>query len=278
MPSNRQYSDECPPYCTCVDCKGNYVRNYNYQSSGSGIFNISLSRKECPITILLASVNILVLLLDLMLDGKIIEIGAKSSYGIINGEFWRLLTPIFLHADIFHLVTNLFGILVFGSIIEKKLGSMKFVAIYVLSGIYGNTFSFYFSPYLGVGSSGSVFGVLASLLTYFYLNKNMFGYIAKEYLISIITIISISLIFGFISSGIDNAAHLGGILSGLIISLLIMPKHNNGIHIYGSFERSSVVNRIIYKLITNIYLKAFLALFLVLIFIMMITYRSNSGY
>ena len=155
---------------------------------------------------------------------------------------------------------------------------MKFVAIYVLSGIYGNTFSFYFSPYLGVGSSGSVFGVLASLLTYFYLNKNMFGYIAKEYLISIITIISISLIFGFISSGIDNAAHLGGILSGLIISLLIMPKHNNGIHIYGSFERSSVVNRIIYKLITNIYLKAFLALFLVLIFIMMITYRSNSGY
>ena len=250
MPSNRQYSDECPPYCTCVDCKGNYVRNYNYQSSGSGIFNISLSRKECPITILLASVNILVLLLDLLLDGKIIEIGAKSSYGIINGEFWRLLTPIFLHADIFHLVTNLFGILVFGSIIEKKLGSMKFVAIYVLSGIYGNTFSFYFSPYLGVGSSGSVFGVLASLLTYFYLNKNMFGYIAKEYLISIITIISISLIFGFISSGIDNAAHLGGILSGLIISLLIMPKHNNGIHIYGSFERSSVVNRIIYKLIT----------------------------
>ena len=86
------------------------------------------------------------------------------------------------------------------------------------------------------------------------------------------------MIFGFISSGIDNAAHLGGILSGLIISLLIMPKHNNGIHIYGSFERSSVVNRIIYKLITNIYLKAFLALFLVLIFIMMITYRSNSGY
>ena len=278
MPSNRQYSDECPPYCTCVDCKGNYVRNYNYQSSGSGIFNISLSRKECPITILLASVNILVLLLDLLLDGKIIEIGAKSSYGIINGEFWRLLTPIFLHADIFHLVTNLFGILVFGSIIEKKLGSMKFVAIYVLSGIYGNTFSFYFSPYLGVGSSSSVFGVLASLLTYFYLNKNMLGNIAKEYLISIIAIISISLIFGFISSGIDNAAHLGGILSGLIISILIVPRNNKEIYTYDSFERVFGVNRIIYKLITNIYFKSFLALFFVLIFIMMISYRFNSGY
>ncbi len=278
MAFNRQYDDECPPYCTCVDCKSDYIRNYNYQSNGSGIFNISLSRKESPITILLASVNILVLLLDLLLNGKIIEIGAKSSYGIINGEFWRLLTPIFLHADIFHLVTNLFGILVFGSIIEKKLGPMKFIAIYVLSGIYGNTFSFYFSPYLGVGSSSSVFGVLASLLTYFYLNKNMFGNIAKEYLISIIAIISISLIFGFISSGIDNAAHLGGILSGLIISIIIVPRNNKEIYTYDSFERAFGVNIIIYKLITNIYFKAFLALFFVLIFIMMISYRFNSGY
>ena len=112
----------------------------------------------------------------------------------------------------------------------------------------------------------------------FYLNKNMLGNIAKEYLISIIAIISISLIFGFISSGIDNAAHLGGILSGLIISILIVPRNNKEIYTYDSFERVFGVNRIIYKLITNIYFKSFLALFFVLIFIMMISYRFNSGY
>lgn len=275
MPS-RQYGDEHPPYCTCINCKIIYTGNY--QAKDSGIFNISLTRKECPITIYLALINIIVLFIDLLFNGIIIDIGAKSSYQIINGEYWRLITPIFLHADIFHLITNLFGILVFGSIIEKKLGSTKFIIIYLIAGIYGNAFSFYFSPYLGVGSSGAVFGILTSLLIYFYFNKNILGSIAREYLISIITIISISLIFGFISSGIDNAAHLGGILSGLIISLILIPKTNNEIFTYDSFNRVLIPSRIIHKLITNIYTKITLSLLIAVIFIIMVTYRVNSGY
>ena len=275
MPS-RQYGDEHPPYCTCINCKIIYTGNY--KAKDSGIFNISLTRKECPITIYLALINIIVLFIDLLFNGKIIDIGAKSSYQIINGEYWRLITPIFLHADIFHLITNLFGILVFGSIIEKKLGSTKFIIIYLIAGLYGNAFSFYFSPYLGVGSSGAVFGILTSLLIYFYFNKNILGSIAREYLISIITIISISLIFGFISSGIDNAAHLGGILSGLIISLILIPKTNNEIFTYDSFNRVLIPSRIIHKLITNIYTKITLSLLIAVIFIIMVAYRVNSGY
>ena len=86
------------------------------------------------------------------------------------------------------------------------------------------------------------------------------------------------MIFGFISSGIDNAAHLGGILSGFIISLILIPKTNNEIFKYGSFDRVLIPSKIIHKLITSIYTKISLSLLMGIIFIIMITYRVNSGY
>ena len=275
---NRPYNgDEHPPYCTCINCK-NETNTSNYHTRSTyGIFNISLSRSESPITIYIACINILILVLDYLLGGLLIDLGAKSSSNIINGEIWRIITPIFLHADIYHLVTNLFGILVFGSIVEKKLGTANFLIIYIFSGTFGNILSFYFSPFTGVGSSGSVFGILACLVLYFYVNKNKFGNIGKEYLISITTIIIISLFFGFISTGIDNAAHLGGMLAGFVISLVLITRDNKISQNNNPF--SKIINTDTKNnIFPNIYISIFLLFLFVLLFLSLMIYRIDSGY
>ncbi|MFL2664600.1 MAG: rhomboid family intramembrane serine protease [Dehalococcoidia bacterium] len=276
---NRPYNgDEHPPFCTCINCQSeNNSKNY-HSSSTYGIFNISLNQRECPATIYIAGINIFVLILNYFFGGTILDLGAKSSPHIISGEFWRLLTPVFLHADIFHLVTNLFGILVFGSIVEKKLGTINFIVIYIFSGIFGNILSFYFSPFIGVGSSGSVFGILACLVLYFYMNKNKFGNIGKQYLISIVSIIIISLIFGFISTGIDNAAHLGGMIGGFVISLVLIPREKKIIQNNNSFTKISNTHKKINNILFNIYINIFFLVLFVLLFLGLIIHRISSGY
>ena len=150
--------------------------------------------------------------------------GAKEGLSISRGEYWRLLTPIFMHIGFFHLVVNSFGLIVFGPIMEKIFGPTRFLLIYIMTGIWGNIFSFISGISVGAGASGALFGVAGSYAAYLYLNKDDLGKFGRESLVGLSWIVGINIIFGFTVSGIDNSAHLGGLISGIIIGYFLSPK------------------------------------------------------
>lgn len=185
--------------------------------------------KENPAVGIILIINLIYFLL-LELDGgsdnwlTLVAWGAKEGTLISRGEYWRLFSPIFMHIGFFHLISNTIGIIIFGPIMEKIFGSNRFLLIYLISGIWGNLFSFFSSYAVGAGASGALFGLAGSYAAYLYVNRGNLGSSGRESLIGLSWIIGINLIFGFTMSGIDNSAHLGGLVSGWIAGLILVPK------------------------------------------------------
>lgn len=136
---------------------------------------------------------------------------------IRNGEVYRLLTGIFLHANIFHLGFNCYALYVIGSQLESYLGKVKYLIVYLFSGICGSLLSMLFlKNAASVGASGAIFGLMGSLL--------YFGYYYRVYLSTalksqIIPLIVFNLLIGFVLENIDVASHIGGLIGGYIITM-----------------------------------------------------------
>tara|TARA_A100001037_G_C14963005_1_gene550200 strand:- start:11 stop:856 length:846 start_codon:yes stop_codon:yes gene_type:complete len=150
--------------------------------------------------------------------------GAKYGPYIAGGEYWRLAMPMFLHVSFFHLLTNLFGLVIFGSMVERIFGTRNFVVIYFMAGLMGNALSFFAGPNPGVGASGAVFGILGSFGVYLLMNRRMLGQLGRQQLTSVGVIVALNIVFGLGISGIDNAAHLGGLVAGAMVAYLISPR------------------------------------------------------
>lgn len=184
--------------------------------------------KENPVVFLLIFINLFYFLL-LELNGgsdnwlTLVYWGAKEGVSISRGEYWRLITPIFMHIGFFHLVSNTIALIIFGPIMEKVLGPYKFLIIYLITGIWGNIASFLSSYAIGAGASGALFGLAGSYAAYLYINRGNLGNWGREALIGLGWIVGINLIFGFTMNGIDNSAHLGGLVSGWVIGILLCP-------------------------------------------------------
>lgn len=100
-------------------------------------------------------------------DGStLILFGAKSNLGIKQGEFWRLLTPLFLHIGITHLLFNQYALFSFGKEVESLFGTARFAIIYLLSGLFGSLASFAFVPAISAGASGAIFGIIGTLAAF----------------------------------------------------------------------------------------------------------------
>ena len=185
--------------------------------------------KENPAVGIILIINLFYFLL-LELDGgsknwlTLVAWGAKEGTLISRGEYWRLFSPIFMHIGFFHLISNTIGIIIFGPIMEKIFGTNRFIIIYLISGIWGNLFSFFSSYAVGAGASGALFGLAGLYAAYLYINRGNLGSSGRESLIGLAWIIGINLIFGFTMNGIDNSAHLGGLISGWIGGLILAPK------------------------------------------------------
>jgi len=140
------------------------------------------------------------------------QFGAKENGQILSGEYWRFITPVFLHFDIPHIVLNCYSLYAL-SIVERVFGHAKFLAVYLVAGIMGNIASFLFSAGLGAGASGAIFGLLGALL-YFGLQKPA---LFRAYFgANVLLMIFINLAYGFSRSGIDNSAHIGGLIGGFL--------------------------------------------------------------
>ena len=155
---------------------------------------------------------------------NLVDWGAKFGPYIDDGQYWRLVLPMFLHVGFFHLLTNLFGLVIFGSMVERIFGFRNFVAIYFAAGIVGNVASFVAGPNLSVGASGAVFGIFGAFGMYLLLNRRLLGQVGRQQLTSIGVIVAINIVFGLSISGVDNAAHIGGLIAGALVAFFIAPR------------------------------------------------------
>ena len=138
-----------------------------------------------------------------------------NKFFINQGEIYRLLTGTFIHVDFLHLLCNLYALFIVGNMVEGYYGKKKFPIIYIVSAITGSLLSICMSDGFSIGASGAIFGLLGSLLYFGYHYRVYFGSVILQ---RIIPVIIINLGIGFMISGIDNFAHIGGLIGGFLIS------------------------------------------------------------
>ncbi len=150
--------------------------------------------------------------------------GAKVSAYITYGhQYWRLITPIFLHASVPHILFNMYALFTLGPALEKYYGHVNFLRFYLICGFAGNVVSHVFSKNsLSVGASTAIFGLIAAQAMFFLKNRRLLrNYRAA--LQNIGLVIVVNLLLG-LRGGIDNWGHLGGLLCGLLLSWLVGPE------------------------------------------------------
>lgn len=147
-------------------------------------------------------------------------LGGNNLMLVQNGEVWRLFTSAFLHAGLIHLLVNMYSLAILGTQVETFIGKWKFLFIYLISAISGNLLSLVFSAsnVISVGASGALFGLMGALL---YFGYHYRLYLSEAIRNQIIPIIILNLLIGFTISGIDNVAHIGGLIGGYLAAMAI---------------------------------------------------------
>src|SRR5690625_1243754 len=156
---------------------------------------------------------------------NLVKFGAKFNPLIIDGEWWRIVSSMFLHIGFLHLFMNMLALYYLGTTVEKIYGSVRFILIYFLAGIGGGLTSFAFSMSVSAGASGATFGLFGALLFFGVIHKKIFFQTMGR---GIITIVVLNIIFGFTVSQIDIGAHLGGLIAGFLASWIFhLPRRRN---------------------------------------------------
>jgi rhomboid protease GluP len=144
-------------------------------------------------------------------------LGVKSNELIMQGQIWRLITPVFLHGSIFHIAFNMYALFYLGPTLERFYRHGRFLLLFLLSGYAGNVISFMFSPYQSLGASTAIFGLLGAEGVLLYQNREIFGNVARRALSQVIMIAVVNLIIG-LTPGIDNWGHIGGLIGGTLFA------------------------------------------------------------
>ena len=179
-----------------------------------------------PLIALIIMIHLFVFLttsLPIVPSREIFAFLAGVNLYIIEGEYWRLFTPIFVHASFPHVLFNSFSLLLFGPALERMLGRSKFLAVYLLTGIAANLATLIIQPltYTHVGSSGAIFGLFGCYLAIIVFRKDL---LSKENSQTILTIAAISVVMTFIQPNINITAHIFGLIAGFLTGRLLFLK------------------------------------------------------
>ncbi|MFL7890791.1 MAG: rhomboid family intramembrane serine protease [Anaerolineales bacterium] len=181
------------------------------------------------------------------------NLGMKVNELILNGQYWRFITPIFLHGSILHVGFNMYALYIFGPGLERYYGHWRFLLLFFLGGFAGNVFSFVFSSAPSLGSSTAIFGLLAAEGVFLYQNQKLFGGTARRALNNLILIAVVNLIIG-LSPGIDNWGHMGGLLGGTIFAffggpVLMVEGLSPNLRIVDTRQTSDVIRATIFDIL-----------------------------
>lgn len=198
----------------------------------TGFFSMFKPVNGYFITPILISINILIFLTMLVSGVHIISPegsdlilwGANFKPLTLEGEWWRLLSACFLHIGIFHLLLNMYALIYIGFLLEPYLGKSRFIAAYLVTGVASSVASLWWNDLtISAGASGAIFGMYGVFLA--LLTTNLLEKSARQSLLaSILVFVGYNLLGGFkANSGVDNAAHIGGLISGLLIGYAFIP-------------------------------------------------------
>lgn len=145
-------------------------------------------------------------------------------YIIENGEYYRFFTSMFLHFGFSHLLNNMVTLVIMGRNVEPIVGKIRFLIIYLVSGLSGNILSFVAEYVTGefpvsAGASGAIFGLTGSLLALTIIFRGRAGQVTKR---DMLIMIGINLYLGFTSQGVDNMAHIGGLIAGFLTTFILV--------------------------------------------------------
>ncbi|OUL03624.1 rhomboid family intramembrane serine protease [Bacillus spizizenii] len=177
------------------------------------------------VTFILALQAVLWLFFSLPVHSVVLWRDAVTGYnlGVANGEWWRLITPVLLHAGFTHLLFNSMSIFLFAPALERMLGKARFLLVYAGSGIIGNIGTYVTEPldYVHVGASGAIFGLFGVYLFMVLFHKELIG---QEHSKMILTLLAFAVLMSFINSNINMMAHLFGLCGGFLLSFLCVQK------------------------------------------------------
>jgi membrane associated rhomboid family serine protease len=158
------------------------------------------------------------------LANVLIQYGAKENTLITQGQYWRFITPVFLHANLLHIGLNMLNFAVLGIVLERIMGHARFLLIYILTGVVSIIASFALSPQdISVGASGAIFGLVGAYTIFVLMHRRAFRGGGIPSLIWIALVIAVNLCIGLFIADIDNYAHLGGLLSGCLLGWWFAP-------------------------------------------------------
>ncbi len=139
---------------------------------------------------------------------------------IMDGQVWRLVTPVFLHSSVLHIVFNMYALYVIGRRLERFYGHGRLFLLYILSAFSGNVLSFVLTSASSLGASTAIFGLLAAEGMFIFQNRKLFGQLrTRQMMINLGVILAVNLVYGFISTAsVDNMGHIGGLLGGIFFA------------------------------------------------------------
>jgi rhomboid protease GluP len=202
-------------------------------------------------------------------SSTLIKFGAKFNPLILEGEWWRFFTPMFLHIGFLHLLMNSMALYYLGPLVERIYGNVRFLFLYLFAGFAGVVASFLFSANLSAGASGAIFGCFGALLYFGVAFPRLF---IRSLGFNILFVLALNLVFGFTVPGIDNAGHIGGLLGGFAAAgILRFPRKKRlksqaiflavtaalivGLLQYGFSDSASVVDRQSVLILAQEYIK-----------------------
>lgn len=211
------------------------------------------SPKKPVVTYILIVLNLMVFLYGILHgNDELINMFGNNYELVQNGEFYRLFTCMFVHADILHILFNMIALYSIGPVVERYYGKSKFLLIYLVSGLLGSIFSgvFMTADSISIGASGAIFGLLGSICYFTYYYRATLQGILRG---SIMPVIIINLVIGFLSSSIDLSAHIGGLIGGILISMAIGigDKHRKSDQINGLVVLILMAAFLIYMMMTK---------------------------
>lgn len=197
-------------------------------------FEKVFSKKNISITFVLIALNVLVYILGIIgasteMFDLYTALALHRSY-VESGQLYRLISAVFTHESIFHLLMNMYALYIIGSQVETYLGKWKYILVYLYSGIAGCLLSCVVNTGWSLGASGAIFGLMGTLC-YFGFHYRL--YLDNALKTQILPLVVFNLALGFIIPNIDNAGHIGGLVGGIFMSMAV-----------GIENKSSKVDRI----------------------------------
>lgn len=181
--------------------------------------------KNAVVTLILLGVNVLIYLIGMPLGDTVYNKGALITYKVLmDGEFYRIFTAMFLHAGTEHIVNNMLMLATVGAIVEQYTGHGFFFILYIISGIFGNLLSMAYElrnnlNWISVGASGAIMGIVGFLVVWIIINRQRF--VKNKSLMIRIGLLAIFLVNAcFFQEGANTVAHLGGFLTGVVLGII----------------------------------------------------------